>query len=166
MVNTGKVNAKIPTALDSEHQQKLAELKNLRGAASTGPTARISVRPIATRSICSSSMLKAATILLAHGLREHAAVRPPLRRPSTETERTHCQGSCADGLSGAAHHLVGHYSGGMIRRLEIAQSLLHRAPRAVRRARWDVGHWASHLACRCGSVTKVSMTARSSRTSR
>ena len=30
------------------------------------------------------------------------------------------------GLSDAAHHLVGHYSGGMIRRLEIAQSLLHR----------------------------------------
>jgi ABC-2 type transport system ATP-binding protein len=30
------------------------------------------------------------------------------------------------GLSEAAHHLVGHYSGGMIRRLEIAQSLLHR----------------------------------------
>jgi ABC-2 type transport system ATP-binding protein len=30
------------------------------------------------------------------------------------------------GLSAAAHHLVGHYSGGMIRRLEIAQSLLHR----------------------------------------
>lgn len=30
------------------------------------------------------------------------------------------------GLAEAAHHLVGHYSGGMIRRLEIAQSLLHR----------------------------------------
>jgi len=30
------------------------------------------------------------------------------------------------GLSEAADHLVGHYSGGMIRRLEIAQSLLHR----------------------------------------
>jgi ABC-2 type transport system ATP-binding protein len=30
------------------------------------------------------------------------------------------------GLSDAANHLVGHYSGGMIRRLEIAQSLLHR----------------------------------------
>ena len=30
------------------------------------------------------------------------------------------------GLSEAAGHLVGHYSGGMIRRLEIAQSLLHR----------------------------------------
>jgi ABC-2 type transport system ATP-binding protein len=30
------------------------------------------------------------------------------------------------GLSEAAHHLAGHYSGGMIRRLEIAQSLLHR----------------------------------------
>ncbi|HUI21828.1 MAG TPA: ATP-binding cassette domain-containing protein [Methylocella sp.] len=30
------------------------------------------------------------------------------------------------GLSEAAHHLVRHYSGGMIRRLEIAQSLLHR----------------------------------------
>ena len=30
------------------------------------------------------------------------------------------------GLSEVAHHLVGHYSGGMIRRLEIAQSLLHR----------------------------------------
>ena len=30
------------------------------------------------------------------------------------------------GLTEAAHHLVGHYSGGMIRRLEIAQSLLHR----------------------------------------
>ena len=30
------------------------------------------------------------------------------------------------GLSSAAHRLVGHYSGGMIRRLEIAQSLLHR----------------------------------------
>jgi ABC-2 type transport system ATP-binding protein len=30
------------------------------------------------------------------------------------------------GLSQAANHLVGHYSGGMIRRLEIAQSLLHR----------------------------------------
>jgi ABC-2 type transport system ATP-binding protein len=29
-------------------------------------------------------------------------------------------------LTDAAHHLVGHYSGGMIRRLEIAQSLLHR----------------------------------------
>ncbi len=32
MVNTGKVNAKIPTALDSEHQQKLAELKNMWGS--------------------------------------------------------------------------------------------------------------------------------------
>jgi len=30
------------------------------------------------------------------------------------------------GLSEAAHHLAGNYSGGMIRRLEIAQSLLHR----------------------------------------
>ena len=30
------------------------------------------------------------------------------------------------GLTEAAHNLVGHYSGGMIRRLEIAQSLLHR----------------------------------------
>jgi len=30
------------------------------------------------------------------------------------------------GLSEAADHIVGHYSGGMIRRLEIAQSLLHR----------------------------------------
>ncbi len=30
------------------------------------------------------------------------------------------------GLSAAAHRIVGHYSGGMIRRLEIAQSLLHR----------------------------------------
>jgi ABC-2 type transport system ATP-binding protein len=30
------------------------------------------------------------------------------------------------GLSTAAHQLVGHYSGSMIRRLEIAQSLLHR----------------------------------------
>ncbi|MBU6444856.1 MAG: ATP-binding cassette domain-containing protein [Alphaproteobacteria bacterium] len=29
-------------------------------------------------------------------------------------------------LAGAANHLVAHYSGGMIRRLEIAQSLLHR----------------------------------------
>ncbi len=32
------------------------------------------------------------------------------------------------GLTEAAHHLAGHYSGGMIRRLEIAQSLLHRPP--------------------------------------
>lgn len=32
------------------------------------------------------------------------------------------------GLSEVAHHLAGHYSGGMIRRLEIAQSLLHRPP--------------------------------------
>lgn len=32
------------------------------------------------------------------------------------------------GLSEAANHLVGQYSGGMIRRLEIAQSLLHRPP--------------------------------------
>jgi len=30
------------------------------------------------------------------------------------------------GLSDVAHHPAGHYSGGMIRRLEIAQSLLHR----------------------------------------
>ncbi len=30
------------------------------------------------------------------------------------------------GLAESAHHLVGRYSGGMIRRLEIAQSLLHR----------------------------------------
>jgi len=30
------------------------------------------------------------------------------------------------GLTDAAHRLAGHYSGGMIRRLEIAQSLLHR----------------------------------------
>lgn len=30
------------------------------------------------------------------------------------------------GLAEAANHLAGHYSGGMIRRLEIAQSLLHR----------------------------------------
>jgi ABC-2 type transport system ATP-binding protein len=30
------------------------------------------------------------------------------------------------GLTEGAHHLVGHYSGGMILRLEIAQSLLHR----------------------------------------
>jgi ABC-2 type transport system ATP-binding protein len=34
------------------------------------------------------------------------------------------------GLGEAAHRLVGHYSGGMIRRLEIAQSLLHR-PRVL-----------------------------------
>ena len=32
------------------------------------------------------------------------------------------------GLSEVAHHLVGQYSGGMIRRLEIAQCLLHRPP--------------------------------------
>ena len=32
------------------------------------------------------------------------------------------------GLAAVAHRLVGHYSGGMIRRLEIAQSLLHRPP--------------------------------------
>jgi ABC-2 type transport system ATP-binding protein len=32
------------------------------------------------------------------------------------------------GLLEVAHHLAGHYSGGMIRRLEIAQSLLHRPP--------------------------------------
>ncbi|HTT47484.1 MAG TPA: ATP-binding cassette domain-containing protein [Pseudolabrys sp.] len=32
------------------------------------------------------------------------------------------------GLAEVAHHLAGHYSGGMIRRLEIAQSLLHRPP--------------------------------------
>jgi hypothetical protein len=31
------------------------------------------------------------------------------------------------GLSEPANHLVGHYSGGMIGRLEIAQSLLHRS---------------------------------------
>ena len=30
------------------------------------------------------------------------------------------------GLSESAHHIAGHYSGGMIRRLEIAQSFLHR----------------------------------------
>lgn len=30
------------------------------------------------------------------------------------------------GLAAAAHHLASHYSGGMLRRLEIAQSLLHR----------------------------------------
>jgi len=30
------------------------------------------------------------------------------------------------GLAAQAHHLVGRYSGGMVRRLEIAQSLLHR----------------------------------------
>ena len=32
------------------------------------------------------------------------------------------------GLAAVAHRLVGHYSGGIIRRLEIAQSLLHRPP--------------------------------------
>ena len=32
------------------------------------------------------------------------------------------------GLAEVAHHLAGHYSGGMIRRLEIAQCLLHRPP--------------------------------------
>ncbi len=32
------------------------------------------------------------------------------------------------GLTEAAHRMVGHFSGGMIRRLEIAQSLLHRPP--------------------------------------
>jgi len=32
------------------------------------------------------------------------------------------------GLLESAHHLAGHYSGGMIRRLEIAQSMLHRPP--------------------------------------
>ena len=32
------------------------------------------------------------------------------------------------GLSEVGHRLAGHYSGGMIRRLEIAQSLLHRPP--------------------------------------
>jgi putative membrane protein len=31
MVNAGKVNADIPTALDHEHQRKLTELQNLRG---------------------------------------------------------------------------------------------------------------------------------------
>ncbi|MGE0714211.1 MAG: ABC transporter ATP-binding protein [Alphaproteobacteria bacterium] len=30
------------------------------------------------------------------------------------------------GVAEVAHHLAGHYSGGMVRRLEIAQSLLHR----------------------------------------
>jgi ABC-2 type transport system ATP-binding protein len=33
-------------------------------------------------------------------------------------------------LGDAAHRLVSHYSGGMIRRLEIAQSMLHR-PRVL-----------------------------------
>jgi ABC-2 type transport system ATP-binding protein len=34
------------------------------------------------------------------------------------------------GLTQVAHHLVGHYSGGMIRRIKIAQNLLHR-PRVL-----------------------------------
>jgi len=42
-------------------------------------------------------------------------------------ERTHRieQALATMGLTEAAHHLVGRYSGGMIRRLEIAQSMLH-----------------------------------------
>ena len=46
--------------------------------------------------------------------------------PRGGTARTHRAGAQRMGLAEAAHHLVGHYSGGMIRRLEIAQSLLHR----------------------------------------
>ena len=46
--------------------------------------------------------------------------------PRAERDAAHRAGARAHGLAEAAHHLVGHYSGGMIRRLEIAQSLLHR----------------------------------------
>jgi ABC-2 type transport system ATP-binding protein len=47
--------------------------------------------------------------------------------PSKERPERISRALARMGLSEAAHHLVGHYSGGMIRRLEIAQSLLHRA---------------------------------------
>jgi ABC-2 type transport system ATP-binding protein len=46
--------------------------------------------------------------------------------PRHERAARIAQGLARMGLSESADHLVGHYSGGMIRRLEIAQSLLHR----------------------------------------
>jgi len=46
--------------------------------------------------------------------------------PRHERATRIAQGLAQMGLSELADHLVGHYSGGMIRRLEIAQSLLHR----------------------------------------
>jgi putative membrane protein len=64
MVNTGKVNAKIPSALDSDQQAKLDELGHLWGKSSTTPTAGTSVRVIRTRSACSSNMFRTETIPL------------------------------------------------------------------------------------------------------
>jgi len=46
--------------------------------------------------------------------------------PRKEREERIARALARMGLTEAAHHLVGHFSGGMIRRLEIAQSLLHR----------------------------------------
>jgi len=46
--------------------------------------------------------------------------------PRTERKRRIAGALERMGLTPVAHRLVGHYSGGMIRRLEIAQSLLHR----------------------------------------
>ena len=64
---------------------------------------------------------------LAHRLRKPAAVGPPLWRSARErTQRIDRRAGRAWGCPRSAHHLVGQYSGGMIRRLEIAQSLLHR----------------------------------------
>ena len=71
----------------------------------------------------------------------HSCFRPTAHLPATRTcccrrVSTAFRGGNAQsasrralarmGLRRSAHHLVGHYSGGMIRRLEIAQSLLHR----------------------------------------
>ncbi len=46
--------------------------------------------------------------------------------PRAEQEARITSALARMGLAASAHHLVGRYSGGMIRRLEIAQSLLHR----------------------------------------
>ena len=64
MVNAGKVNAKIPSAVDGDQQAKLDELGHLWGKSFDDASTGTSVKVIRTRSACSSNMLRTATIPL------------------------------------------------------------------------------------------------------
>ncbi|MFG2273867.1 ABC transporter ATP-binding protein [Streptomyces chartreusis] len=62
--------------------------------------------------------------------RERRPVRPRLRRAPPRARRTGRQALAAVGLTDAADRLAGTYSGGMVRRLELAQALVS-APRLL-----------------------------------
>ena len=69
--------------------------------------------------------------------RERGAVRPALRRPTAPRAKQRVNEALeAMGLTEAADRLAGTYSGGMIRRLELAQSLIS-APAAAGTRRAD-----------------------------